>query len=70
MAQLLIFQSINIMNKSQIVRTAVIKIVKISNPNNMELIKIITLKKHPKEIISFILMLQHNIKIKAIINNR
>ena len=68
MAQLLIFQLINIMNKSQIARIAAIKIV--FNKSKMEQLKIIILKKLQKEITSSLSMLQLSIKTKGIINNR
>ena len=68
MAQLLTFQLINIMNKSQIARIVAIKIV--SNKSKMELLKIIILKKLQKEITSSLSMLQLSIKTKGIINNR
>lgn len=68
MAQLLTFQLINIMNKSQIARIVAIKIV--SNKSKMEILKIIILKKLQKEITSSLSMLQLSIKTKGIINNR
>ena len=68
MAQLLTFQLINIMNKSQIARIVAIKIV--FNKSKMEILKIIILKKLQKEITSSLSMLQLSIKTKGIINNR
>jgi hypothetical protein len=58
------------MNKLQIVRTAAIKIAPIFNPNKMEPLRIIILRKLVRETTSFILMLLLSIIIKAITSNR